>query len=341
LTEPYRHVVPGRIRSTLADVWGIQIDRQGGPDELIWRELPEPEPGSGEVVVELATAGLNYIDVYHRSGLYPVVLPYVPGLEGAGTVVAVGDGVAWPAVGDRVGWANTAGSYAELVVIPADKCVSVPDAVPLELAAALLLQGMTAHFLTHDTFPLGEAHRCLIHAGAGGVGLLLVQIAKLLGAEVFTTVGSPDKAELATAAGADHVILYREVDFAEKIVELAGPRPLDVVYDGVGRDTFSRGLQLLRLRGTMVSFGNASGAVEPISPLELSANGSLYLTRPTLFHHTVTQAETQRRADDLFAWVEAGRLDVRIGDKYDLQDAADAHRALEGRQTTGKVLLIP
>ena len=328
-------------RSTLVDVWGIQIDRQGGPDELIWRELPDPNPGKGEVVVELAAAGLNYIDVYHRSGLYPVVLPYVPGLEGAGSVIAVGEGVVWPAVGDRVGWANAAGSYAEQMVVPADKCVSVPETVPFEVAAAVLLQGMTAHFLTHDTFPLDETHRCLIHAGAGGVGLLLVQIAKLLGAEVFTTVGSPDKAELATAAGADHVILYRDVDFAEQIVELAGSRPLDVVYDGVGRETFSRGLGLLRLRGTMVSFGNASGPVEPLSPLELSANGSLFLTRPTLFHHTITQAETQRRADDLFRWIEAGRLDVRIGAKYDLQDAADAHRALEGRETTGKVLLIP
>jgi len=322
-------------------VWGIQFDVQGDPEVLVWREMPDPSPGPGEVVVELAAAGLNFIDVYHRSGLYPVVLPYVPGLEGAGTVVAVGDGVSTLSVGDRVAWADTSGSYAEHVAVLAERCVAVPEGVPLEVAAAVLLQGMTAHFLTHDTFPLGPAHRCLIQAGAGGVGLLLIQIAKLLGAEVFTTVGSSDKVELATAAGADHVILYRDVDFADAIADIAGPRPLDVVYDGVGRATFSRGLAVLRMRGMMVSFGNASGAVEPFSLLELMSNGSLFLTRPTLFHHTTTHAELQHRADDVFSWIEAGQLDVRIGHKYDLQDAADAHRALEARQTTGKVLLVP
>jgi NADPH2:quinone reductase len=200
---------------------------------------------------------------------------------------------------------------------------------------------MTAHFLTTDTFPLAAGHRCLIHAGAGGVGLLLIQIAKMKGAEVFTTVGSPEKAELAAAAGADHTILYNDVDFAEAITGIAGERPLDVVYDGVGKTVFAKSLGLIRMRGMMVTFGNASGPVDPISPLELSANGSLFLTRPTLFHHIVTQQEIQRRADDLFAWIDAGHLSLRIGARYDLQDAADAHRALEARRTTGKVLLLP
>jgi NADPH2:quinone reductase len=211
----------------------------------------------------------------------------------------------------------------------------------MEVAAAVPLQGMTAHYLTKDTFPLEAGDRCLVHAGAGGVGLLLIQIAKLLGAEVFTTVGSEDKAELARGAGADHVILYRDVDFGDAIEAAAGPRPLDVVYDGVGKSVFQRSLGLIRMRGMMVTFGNASGPPDPISPLELSANGSLFLTRPTLFHHTTTPEEIQRRADDLFRWIGQGALEVRIGTKFDLQDAADAHRALEGRQTTGKVLLIP
>lgn len=322
-------------------MWGIQIDTQGGPEALIWRELPDPNPAPDEVVIELAAAGLNFIDVYHRSGLYPIVTPYTPGLEGAGTVVAVGESVSSLAVGDRVAWSDVAGSYAELVVAPAERCVRVPEGVSLDVAAAALLQGMTAHFLTHDTFPLGANHRCLIHAGAGGVGLLLIQIAKMLGAEVFTTVGSPDKIELVTSAGADHVVLYRDVDFADAIAEIAGSRPIDVVYDGVGKATFTRGLAVLRPRGMMVSFGNASGAVEPFSLLELMRNGSLFLTRPTLFHHTATPGELQRRAGDVLGWIEAGGLDVRVGDRFDLQDAADAHRALEARATTGKVLLVP
>ncbi len=219
--------------------------------------------------------------------------------------------------------------------------MKVPAGVSMEVAAAVPLQGMTAHYLVKDTFPLAAGDKCLIHAGAGGVGLLLIQIAKLLGAEVFTTVGSEEKAELARGAGADHVILYRDVDFEEAVESIAGPRPLDVVYDGVGKSVFTQSLGLLRMRGMMVTFGNASGPVDPISPLELSANGSLFLTRPTLFHHTTTQEEIQRRADDLFGWIGAGELDVRIGARFALRDAADAHRALESRGTTGKTLLIP
>ena len=323
-------------------MWGIQIDEHGGPELMQWRELPDPVAGPGQVVAEVGAAGLNFIDTYQRSGLYQVTLPYVLGLEGAGTVVAVGEGVADLAVGDRVAWATCPGSYAERVALPVQQLMRVPDGVATDVAAAVPLQGMTAHFLAVDTFPLSASDRCLIHAGAGGVGLLLVQIAKRLGAEVFTTVGSPAKADLASAAGADHTILYRDVDFVDAVREITGEeRPLDVVYDGVGQTTFRPSLTLIRMRGTMVTFGNASGPVDPISPLELSANGSLFLTRPTLFHHVTTREEIQRRADDLFGWIADGSLEVRIGARYPLRDAAEAHRALQGRATTGKVLLEP
>lgn len=322
-------------------MWAIQIDETGGPEVMHWRELPDPAPGSGQVVVDLAAAGLNYIDTYQRSGLYQVALPYVMGLEGSGTVTAVGEGVSSLAVGDRVAWATAPGSYATKVAVSVEMAMRVPADTDLETAAAVPLQGMTAHFLATDTFPLGEGHRCLIHAGAGGVGLMLIQIAKLKGAEVFTTVGSPDKAELASAAGADHTILYNDVDFADAIRDIAGERPIDVVYDGVGKSVFAKSLTVIRQRGMMVTFGNASGPPDPIAPLELSANGSLFLTRPTLFHHARNQTEIQARADDLFRWIAEGRLDVRIGARFGLRDAADAHRALTGRATTGKVLLVP
>lgn len=323
-------------------MWAIQIDETGGPEVMQWRELPDPVAGPGQVVVELAAAGLNYIDTYQRTGLYPVPLPYVLGLEGAGTVVEVGDGVGHLSVGDRVAWSTAPGSYAERVAVAASVVMRVPDGVASDVAAAVPLQGMTAHFLATDTFPLQPGHRCLIHAAAGGVGLLLVQIAALRGAEVFATVGSPEKAELAAAAGAAHTILYRDVDFVEAVRSIAGAdRPLDVVYDGVGQSVFRPSLTVLRPRGMMVNFGNASGPVDPIAPLELSANGSLFLTRPTLFHHVTTQDEIQRRADDLFGWMADGRLQVRVGARFALRDAAAAHLALQGRETTGKVLLEP
>jgi NADPH2:quinone reductase len=322
-------------------MWAIQIDKHGGPEVLEWRELPDPTPGPGDLLVEVAAAGLNYIDTYQRTGLYQVTLPYTLGLEGSGTVLEVGADVSGYAAGDRVAWATGPGSYAEQAVVPARNAMKVPSDVPFETAAALPLQGMTAHYLMKDAYELQAGEKALVHAGAGGTGLILIQIAKIIGAEVFTTVGSDEKAELAKAAGADHVILYRQVDFGEAIEAIAGTRPLDVVYDGVGKSVFKQSLGLLRMRGMMVTFGNASGPVDPISPLELSANGSLYLTRPTLFHYTTTPEEIQRRADDLFSWIEEGRLEVRVGAKYDLQDAADAHRALEGRETTGKVLLLP
>ena len=323
-------------------MWGIQIERTGGPEVMEWVELPEPTAGPGQVVVEIGAAGLNFIDTYQRSGLYNVPLPYVLGLEGAGTVIEVGEGVDHLGAGDHVAWAMSPGSYAERVAVDADRLMVVPDGMGDEIAATVPLQGMTAHYLAVDTYSLGPDDRCLIHAGAGGVGLLLIQIAKVLGAEVFTTVGTPEKAELAAAAGADHTVLYRDVDFVEAIREVAGTdRPLDVVYDGVGKTVFRPSLGLIRPRGMMVTFGNASGPVEPVSPLELSSNGSLFLTRPTLGDYLSSRDEIQSRADDLYGWIAAGKLEIRVGDRFDLADAAEAHRALESRQTTGKVLLFP
>lgn len=319
----------------------IVVERPGEPEVLSFLELDDPEPATGEVVVEVAATGVNFIDIYQRTGLYPMPMPFTPGLEGAGTVTSVGEGVTDWAIGDRVGWSSSIGSYAEQIALPAHQVVPVPNDVELEVAAAALLQGMTAHYLTHDTFALSEGDRCLVQAGAGGVGLLAIQMAKVHGAEVFTTVGSEEKAELARAAGADHVILYRDVDFVEAIEEIAGPRPIDVVYDGVGAATFEGGLRVLRRRGMMVTFGNASGPVEPISPLVLSRNGSLFLTRPTLFDHVAEPGELQRRARAVFGLITSGRLGVRIDQRLPLAEAAEAHRMLEGRKTTGKVLLLP
>lgn len=320
----------------------MQITSTGGPEVLDWTDVDDPSVAAGQVLVRLEAAGLNFIDTYHRSGLYEVDLPYVLGLEGAGVVEEVGADVTDVAIGDRIAWASAPGSYAERVVVAAEQIMTVPDGIGADVAAALPLQGMTAHYLAVDTFPLSPGDRCLIHAAAGGVGHLLVQIAAHLGAEVFATIGTEEKAEIARQAGAAHTILYREVDFADAVREIAGEqRPLDVVYDGVGKAVFDDSLGLIRQRGMMVTFGNASGAVEPLSPLVLSQNGSLFLTRPTLFHHIESRDAIERRAADLFGWIDDGALDVRIGERFDLADAADAHRALEARRTTGKVLLVP
>ena len=319
----------------------IQVREAGGPEVLEWAEVDDPVAGDGQVVVELAAAGLNYIDTYHRGGLYPMPMPFTPGVEGAGTIVEVGAGVEGLAVGDQVAWTGNIGSYAEKVAVAASAAVPLPDGVDPELAAATMLQGMTAHYLACSTWPLETGQRCLVHAGAGGVGLLLIQIAKIRGAEVFTTVGTEAKAELAAGAGADHVILYRDEDFGDAVEAVAGPRPLHVIYDGVGKDTFDRGLDLLRPRGMMVTFGNASGPVDPVLPLKLSQGGSLFLTRPTLGDYTLTRDELEWRASDLFGWIADGRLDVRIGDRIPLSEARRAHEAIQGRATTGKVLLIP
>ena len=317
------------------------MEQTGGPEVLTLSEQPDRVAGQGGLLVRVEAAGVNYMDVYERNGLYPRALPFVPGGEAAGTVVSVGPGVDDFAVGDVVAWATGAGSYAELVIIPAARAVPVPEGVSGELAAAVLLQGLTAHFLTHDTYRLTPGSRCLVHAAAGGVGRLLVQLAKSLGAEVYATVGSPEKAEIAASAGADHVVDYPAEDFATAVEAIAGEHALDVVYDGVGRATFSRGLDLLRPRGMMVTFGNASGPVDPVAPLTLMIKGSLFLTRPTLGHYVATTAELRARAADIFGRVARGALDVRIDATLPLAEAAEAHRRIESRQTMGKLLLKP
>lgn len=319
----------------------IVVSETGGPEKLQLTDVPDPTPGADDILVEVVAAGLNFIDTYHRTGLYDLEVPFTPGLEGAGTVVDVGAEVEGFEVGDEVGWTDVLGSYADRHVIPADRAIPIPEGLTPTVTAALLVQGLTAHYLATDTFPLAAGDRCLVHAGAGGVGLLLTQIAKLAGAEVFTTVGTEEKAELSREAGSDHVILYTETDFQDAVESIAGQRALDVVYDGVGATTFLKGLDLLRPRGTMVTFGNASGPVPEIQPLMLARKGSLFLTRPTMTDYLRTREELLSRCDDLFSWVREGDLDVRIDREFPLADAAEAHRALEGRRTTGKVLLRP
>ncbi|MGZ4602748.1 MAG: quinone oxidoreductase family protein [Kineosporiaceae bacterium] len=319
----------------------IIVEKTGGPEVLTLSEQPDRVAGQGGLLVRVEAAGVNYMDVYERNGLYPRELPFVPGIEGAGSVVSVGPGVDDFAAGDVVAWATGAGSYSELVIIPAARAVPVPEGVSAELAAAVLLQGLTAHFLTHDTYRLTPGSRCLVHAAAGGVGRLLVQLAKGLGAEVYATVGSREKAEIAASAGADHVVDYRAEDFGAAVEAIAGEHALDVIYDGVGRATFSRGLDLLRPRGMMVTFGNASGPVDPVAPLTLMIKGSLFLTRPTLGHYVATTADLRARAADILGRVARGALDVRIDARLPLAEAAEAHRRIESRQTTGKLLLKP
>ena len=324
-----------------AAVKAIVVDRGGGPEKLVLADVPDPNPGVGELVVEVAAAGLNFIDTYHRGGLYPMDFPFTPGLEGAGVVVEVGESAGGFSIGDRVGWTNVIGSYAEKVALPMDKAIPIPEDVDESTTAAMLLQGITAHYLATDTYPLTPGDRCLIHAGAGGVGLLLTQIAKLYGAEVITTVGTDQKAQLSKDAGADHVVVYTRENFKDAIETAYGPHPFDVVYDGVGAATFDASLDLLRPRGMMITFGNASGPVPEISPLTLAQKGSLFLTRPTMKNHLQTREELLGRANALFEWIAGGKLEVRIGAEYPLRQASEAHRALEGRETTGKVLIRP
>jgi len=319
----------------------VRFDSAGGPEVMKLVDVNIQEPAPGQVRVRQTAVGLNYIDTYHRGGLYPMNYPFTPGLEGAGTVVTVGDEVDDFSPGDRVGWLDVLGSYAETVVLAADRAIPVPDEVATDVAAAVLLQGVTAHYLATDTFSLEQGHRCLVHAGAGGVGLLLTQIATMRGAYVVTTVGSEEKAELSRGAGAREVIVYTEVDFKDAVEDSLGPHALDVVYDGVGAATFDKSLDLLRPRGMLVTFGNASGPAPEVSPLTLMQKGSVYLTRPTMAHYIRTRDELISRVDDLFTWIEDGSLQVRIGERFPLERAADAHRALEGRTTTGKVLLHP
>jgi len=319
----------------------IVISKMGGPEALVLSDAAVPEPGPDDLLVEVEAAGVNFIDIYHRSGFYDMKLPFIPGLEGAGVVVDVGRNVDGFAVGDRVGWTDVMGSYAERIAVPASRAVPLPQGIDVRTAAAVLLQGLTAHFLASDTFPLSPEDRCLIHAGAGGVGLLLTQIAKLRGAEVFTTVGTEEKAKLSRGAGADHVIVYSDTDFKTAIEAIAGPNAMNVVYDGVGAATFEQGLDLIRPRGMMVTFGNSSGPPPEISPLILAQKGSIYLTRPTMRHYVGDRGELLRRSSELFQWIEEDRLRVRIGAEFPLAEAGAAHRALEGRSTTGKVILRP
>ncbi len=320
----------------------ILVDQPGGPEAMRLGELPTPAPGPGEALIELAAIGVNYLDVYHRSGVYPIAArPFVPGSEGAGTVRALGADVATLKVGDRVAYADALGSYAQQAIVPADKLVRIPAAVSFEQAAALMLQGMTAHYLAHDTRPLNAGDTALIHAGAGGVGLLLTQIAKARGAVVLTTVSTAEKECLSREAGADHVLRYTECDFAEETRRITGGRGADVVYDSVGASTFERSLSCLRPRGMLVLYGASSGQVPPFDLQRLARGGSLFVTRPRLHDHIASRTELERRAADLFAAVERGTLRLRIEHTYPLAEAARAHRDLESRATTGKLLLIP
>jgi NADPH2:quinone reductase len=319
----------------------VLVEEPGGPEQLRIIEMPKPEPGRDQALVKIAAAGVNFIDIYHRTGLYKVDPPITLGMEGAGVVEAVGEGVTEVAPGDRVAYAMARGSYAEYAVVPAWMLVKLPPALDFQSAAAAMLQGMTAHYLTHSTFPLKSGDACLIHAAAGGVGLLLVQMAKMRGARVFGTVSTPAKAELARQAGADVVILYTEQDFLEVVRRETNGRGVDVVYDSVGAATWDKSLDCLRPRGMMVSFGNASGPVPAFQPLVLSQKGSLFLTRPTLGHYTATREELLWRAGDVLSWVQDGRLKLRIERVYRLEEAAEAHRALESRATSGKLLLAP
>jgi NADPH2:quinone reductase len=293
------------------------------------------------VRVRIEAIGLNFIDIYQRSGLYKPALPFVPGQEAAGVVDAVGEGVTESAVGDRVAYCSVLGSYAEYAVVPSAKLVPVPDEVDTQTAAALLLQGMTAHYLTHDTFPLERTHTALIHAAAGGTGQLVVQIAKICGARIIGTVSTQEKASTVRRIGAHEVIIYTEQDFEAEVKRLTDGRGVDVVYDSVGRNTFDKSLNCLRPRGYLVLFGQSSGPVPPFDPQTLNGKGSLFLTRPTLGHYTATRDELLARASDLFRWVGQGELQISIGRTFPLAEAADAHRALDGRGTMGKVLLIP
>jgi NADPH2:quinone reductase len=319
----------------------IRIHETGGAEKLRADDIALPAPGAGEVRFKVEAAGLNFIDTYKRGGLYPVTLPHTLGQEAAGAVTAVGAGVTEFRVGDRIASAAVNGAYAQEAMVAAAQAVHVPQGVTAQLAAAVLLQGMTAHYLAMDTFPLKPGDSALVHAGAGGVGLLLIQIAKKRGARVLATVGSDEKAALAREAGADAVCVYTRDDFAKAARDFTDARGVDVVYDGVGKATFEGSLNSLRPRGLLASFGNASGAVPEFKLLLLSQKGSLFVTRPTLAHYTPTPADLRKRADDLFAWIADGSLKVRVGATFPLKSAADAHHALEGRKTTGKVLLLP
>lgn len=319
----------------------IRVHKHGSADVLTYEDVPLPEPGRGEVRVKVEAAGVNYVDTYHRRGAYEQSLPFTLGMEAAGVLDALGDGVTTLSPGQSVAYATSLGAYGDYAVVPAAQLVQVPDGIEMETAAAVLLQGLTAHYLTHSTFPLQEGDVMLVHAAAGGVGLLMVQIGKMLGARVIGTASTPEKIQLALDQGADEMIPYTETDFVEATLDLTEGRGVDVVYDGVGQTTFRRGLDCLRPRGFMVLYGQASGAVDSIDPQLLNQKGSLFLTRPSLGHYVADQEELQARADDLFGWIASDALSVRIDQTFPLSKAAAAHRYIEGRKTMGKILLLP
>lgn len=321
----------------------IVIEQHGGPEVLALQERALREPGRGEARIRIEASGVNFIDVYQRTGRYNVPPPFTPGLEGAGVIEALGEGVSEFTVGQRVAWGSAAGTggYATHAVLPADRLVAVPEGLDAVKAAAAMLQGMTAHFLVESTYPVQKGDLVLIHAGAGGVGLLLTQLAKERGATVLTTVSTEEKADLSRRAGADHVILYSQVDFAAEVKRLTDGRGVHAVYDSVGKTTFEKGLEVLRPRGMMVLFGGASGPVAPIDPMTLSTKGSLFLTRPTLFHYVADRASLLHHANAVLERVKRGMLEMRIECTYPLAEAKRAHEDLEARRTTGKVLLLP
>lgn len=319
----------------------IQVKQFGGPEVMEVADLPVPQPKPNEAVVKIAAAGVNFIDVYNRQGHYKVPLPFVPGQEAAGTVTAVGKDVSPVKPGDRVAYTSVLGSYAEYAAVPADRLVKIPPGVDERQAAAAMLQGMTAHYLVHDTFPLKKGQTALAHAAAGGVGLLIVQMARYAGARVIGTVSTEAKAKLAREAGADEIILYTQTDFEAETKRITGGKGVDVVYDSVGKTTFEKGLNLLRPRGMMVLFGGSSGPVPAFDPLVLTQKGSLFLTRPSLGHYIITSEELQARAGAVFEMIRGGKLKLRIEHTYPLAQAQQAHRDLEGRKTTGKLLLVP
>jgi len=319
----------------------IRVHAPGGPEAMRYEDIPQPTPKEGEALVKIEAAGLNFIDVYYRTGHYKAPMPLTLGVEGSGTVAAIGSAVKDVKVGDRVAYTGVLGSYAEFAAVPAERLVVLPSGISPRQGAAAMLQGMTAHYLATSTYPLKSGDTCLIQAAAGGVGLLLCQIAKLRGARVIGTVSTEEKAKLARDAGADEVILYTKEDFEAGARKLTGGKGVQVVYESVGQATFDKSLNCLAVRGMLVLFGQSSGAVKPVDPQILNQKGSLFLTRPSLANHIATKAELAQRSSDVLGWVAQGKLKLRVGAEFALKDAADAHRALEGRKTTGKVLLNP
>jgi len=319
----------------------IRVHQTGGPEMLSLEDIPAPAPGPNQALVKIKCIGLNFIDVYFRTGLYKTALPFIPGMEAAGIVEAVGEGVTVVKPGDRVAYAGVLGAYAEYSLVNAAQLVQLPENLDFQSAAAIMLQGITAHYLTHSAFPLRKGETLLLHAAAGGVGLLLIQVAKKIGARVIGTVSTEEKAALAGNAGADHVILYTRDDFEQEVKRITAGAGVDVVYDSVGRTTFEKGLNCLRRRGMMVLFGQSSGSVPPIDPGILNVKGSIYLTRPGLAHYTATREELTWRAGDIFKWFSEDSLKIRIDQVFPLEEAGRAHQALEARQTAGKVLINP